>query len=165
MFIFDKKRKTESVIMIPAHRDVVSEVEPSGVEVSEAKPRSRAEGSESGSFRAGALGPSHSLSFLLFVGQKVGKKPSGCKASPIAPSAHSAKWLKLNPCGARVLNSKPFTTAMLRPHATFCGARFRIGLNARSHDGIAVIWLSCPQASLLKRALENPKKNTLFFHR
>ena len=55
MFIFDKKRKTESVIMIPAHRDVVSEVEPSEAEVSEAKPRSGAEGSGSRSFIALAL--------------------------------------------------------------------------------------------------------------
>jgi len=106
----------------------------------------------------------HSLSFLLFVGQKVGQKPSGCKASSIAPSAHSAKWLKLTPCGARGLNSKPFATAMLRPHAAFCGVRYRIGLNARSHDGVAVIWFLCPQASLFYSARsQNPKKKTPYF--
>src|SRR6056297_2836204 len=107
-------------------------------------------------FQGQLSGPSYSLSSLLFVGQKVGQKPSGCKASPIAPSAHSAKWLKLTPCGARGLNSKPFTPAILRPHATFRRERFRIGLNARSHDADAVILFSCPQASLLQRALAEP---------
>ena len=51
--------------------------------------------------------------------------------------------IKYTPCGARGLNSKPFTTAILRPHAAFCGVRQRIGLNARSHDGLAIIWLAC----------------------
>src|SRR6056297_1010940 len=44
----------------------------------------------------------------------------------------------------------------------FSGARFRIGLNARSHDGDAVIWFPCPQASLLQRARRTLKNHSIF---
>src|SRR6056297_1453104 len=44
-----------------------------------------------------------------------GQKPSGCKASSIAPSAHYAKWPKLTPCGARVLDSARITAPLAPP--------------------------------------------------
>ena len=37
---------------------------------------------------------------------------------------------------------------MLRPYTPFRGEQYRIGLNARSHDGWAIIWLACAPARL-----------------
>ena len=78
--------------MIPAHRDVVSEVEPSGAEVSEAKPRSGAEGSESRSFSASSRGLP-TLFHYLFVAKKVAKS-AGLVLAAGRSSARFTKPLK-----------------------------------------------------------------------
>ena len=44
---------------------------------------------------------------------------------PIAPAAYSTKWLKLTPCGARGLNSKPFTP-LTRRTLHFAGTDSRL---------------------------------------